>query len=68
MPIYEFICDVCGTPFEAIVASSGSPAPECPECASEKVSKQLSRFSGKSGGASSSGPKGSSSCGPRGFS
>jgi putative FmdB family regulatory protein len=70
MPIYEFVCDVCGTPFEALVGFSGNdPSPECPECDSTEVKKQLSRFSSKTGGPSSPGARSSSSsCGPRGFS
>lgn len=43
MPIYEYICDECGHPFEALVASSQTKS-SCPECGSKKLSRQFSTF------------------------
>jgi len=42
MPIYEYVCDECGHPFEALVF--GAERPKCPECGSSKLEKQLSLF------------------------
>ncbi len=40
MPIYEYICDVCGDRFEWLVRSGEEPA--CPGCGQKRLSKQLS--------------------------
>jgi putative FmdB family regulatory protein len=45
MPIYEYICQHCGTRFEKLVQSTSSTATiECPECASREVEKAFSTF------------------------
>jgi len=69
MPIFEYICQQCQHPFEALVF--GQQKAECPKCHSKKLEPQLSVFavSAKSGSAAapamSAGPCGS--CGdPRG--
>ncbi|MFN2148428.1 MAG: FmdB family zinc ribbon protein, partial [Anaerolineales bacterium] len=43
MPIYEFQCEKCGSPFEELVsnASAGQQV-ECPQCGSQHVKKQIS--------------------------
>ena len=40
MPIYEYACQDCGHEFEALVRSS--TVPECPQCHSTQLAKQLS--------------------------
>jgi putative FmdB family regulatory protein len=40
MPLYDFECENCGAPFEALVAA-GSPA-ACPQCDSERTSRRWS--------------------------
>lgn len=40
MPIYEYVCNKCQKPFEALVR--GGETPECPFCGSKQLSKQLS--------------------------
>lgn len=40
MPIYEYACEECGHEFETLVRSG--TAPECPECHSTQLEKQLS--------------------------
>jgi putative FmdB family regulatory protein len=37
MPIYQFMCEQCGTRFEAsmTIAEHGQNRPECPKCHSE---------------------------------
>jgi putative FmdB family regulatory protein len=42
MPIFEYRCEACGHRFETIVF--GAQTPECPECHTEKLEKQLSTF------------------------
>ena len=43
MPIYEYTCKGCGEEFETLVRSSTTP--DCPECHSTELEKQLSVFS-----------------------
>ncbi|MDD2608078.1 MAG: zinc ribbon domain-containing protein [Giesbergeria sp.] len=42
MPIYEYACQDCGHAFETLVRSGS--APECPQCHSQQLAKQLSVF------------------------
>jgi putative FmdB family regulatory protein len=42
MPIFEYRCEACGHKFEAILF--GDQTPECPQCHTEKLEKQLSVF------------------------
>jgi putative FmdB family regulatory protein len=45
MPIFEFICQECGTPFEELVRSSNAVGEvSCPYCESSQVAKQISTF------------------------
>ena len=67
MPIYEYICDECKTPFEKLVFSKQQEI-SCPKCSSKKATVQLSVFSSAVAGGStkSSGPSfsgGGSCCG-----
>ena len=69
MPIYEYVCEDCQTPFEKIVLNRQQEI-ACPKCASKKATMQLSVFSagnGSSNGvaAKSAGgsPGGGSCCG-----
>jgi putative FmdB family regulatory protein len=41
MPIYEYECRQCGHQFEFLVIPS-SPAPECPKCSHQELSKLIS--------------------------
>jgi putative FmdB family regulatory protein len=52
MPLFEFICDDCGTGFEELVM--GERAVDCPKCGSDDVRKQFSTFGVGRAGASSS--------------
>jgi putative FmdB family regulatory protein len=69
MPIYEYICDDCETPFERIVLNKNQEI-ACPKCAGKKNTIQLSVFSAPNGNengasAASSAPtsSGGSCCG-----
>jgi putative FmdB family regulatory protein len=42
MPLFEYVCRICGHRFEALVI--GSRTPECPRCKSEQLEKQHSTF------------------------
>jgi len=55
MPIYEYLCDACKTPYEKLVLSKGEKI-ACPKCGSARKTQQLSVFAahGGSGGASAS--------------
>ena len=48
MPLYEYICSKCSHHFELIV--QGSTTPECPNCQTRDIQKQLSAFSVSGGG------------------
>jgi putative FmdB family regulatory protein len=48
MPIYEYACQDCGNAFELLVRSS--TVPECPQCRSHQLDKQLSMFATASAG------------------
>ncbi len=62
MPLFDFICRSCGKEFEALVM--GSSKPQCPECKSGDLEKQMSVFAHRSsgGGSSSSDSGGGSGC------
>jgi len=42
MPIFEYVCQQCHHPFEALVSASRQA--ECPACHSRELDKQLSVF------------------------
>lgn len=63
MPIYEYKCMKCNQEFEYIVLGSDTSV-TCPECNTDKVKRQMSACSFKSGGNGDSSPSvGSSSSG-----
>jgi putative FmdB family regulatory protein len=60
MPIYEYVCDDCQTPFEKLVLNKHQEI-ACPKCASKKTTLQLSVFSASSGSTKGSSAKPSTS-------
>ncbi|MFN8444687.1 MAG: zinc ribbon domain-containing protein [Caldilineaceae bacterium] len=68
MPLFEFICNECGTSFEKLVRVSGSQADVlCPSCKSNKTQKLLSGFAvASSGGAGASVAASAANCAPGG--
>ena len=55
MPIFEFLCQECGTPFEELVRSSNAVGEvSCPYCESSQVTKQISTFASQVAGSSGS--------------
>ena len=65
MPIYEYLCDDCGTHYEKIVLAKNTKI-ACPKCASERHTLQLSVFSApaKNGSADASSSATGSAAGP----
>jgi len=54
MPIYEFVCDECGQPFEELVFSASAVSDVvCPSCESSHIKKKISTFATKVAGGSS---------------
>jgi putative FmdB family regulatory protein len=64
MPIYEYVCDDCGTRYERIVMN-GNAKISCPKCSSAKGTIQLSVFAAH-GAKSAGGPAASADSGPAG--
>ncbi len=45
MPVYEFICGNCQRKFRRLVGMTAQSRPlECPQCQSDAVKRQISRF------------------------
>jgi putative FmdB family regulatory protein len=54
MPLYEFVCDECGSQFEELVRSASAVGEViCPNCQSQRVNKMISTFASKIAGGSS---------------
>lgn len=54
MPIYEYVCEDCGTKFEKLVLRTGDEdGLACPSCGQSRLAPQLSTFAAHSGGAPS---------------
>lgn len=43
MPIYEYLCEDCGTKFEKLVRRNGD-AISCPSCGHDRLKTELSTF------------------------
>jgi putative FmdB family regulatory protein len=53
MPIYEYLCDDCGTQFEKLLRSSQNTADvACPSCGEPHVTQRLSTFAVPANGSS----------------
>ncbi|MBW7881142.1 MAG: zinc ribbon domain-containing protein [Caldilineaceae bacterium] len=62
MPLYEYVCESCGTFFEYWVRSASAKEEIlCPECKSSQVNKKFSTF-GMKGGSSGGGFSSGDSC------
>lgn len=48
MPIYEYLCDECKTPYEKLVLSKSEKI-ACPKCGSARKTQQLSVFAAHGG-------------------
>ena len=62
MPLYDYRCRECGHVFEELVRTMPGPSVlECPNCGQMTALRQLSTFSTRSSGGTSTS---SASCGP----
>jgi putative FmdB family regulatory protein len=56
MPIFEYLCEDCGSKFEKLVRRSASEndanGVHCPSCGQEHLKQQFSTFSARANGAS----------------
>jgi putative FmdB family regulatory protein len=52
MPIYEYLCEDCGTKFEKLVRNGDRAA--CPSCGESHLTPQLSTFAAHANGPSKS--------------
>ena len=50
MPIFEYLCEDCGSKFEKLVRS-GTNGVHCPSCGQEHLKQQFSTFAAHAGGA-----------------
>jgi putative FmdB family regulatory protein len=50
MPIFEYLCDDCGTKFEKLVRNGDQVL--CPSCGENHLTTQYSTFSARANGAS----------------
>ncbi len=72
MPIYEYLCEDCGSKFEKLVRRSGDSV-ECPSCGKDHLKMELSTFAAHANGSprQSEGPMpggcGSGMCGMPGL-
>ena len=48
MPIFEYICEDCGTKFEKLVRNGAAAA--CPSCGQDHLKQQFSTFAAKADG------------------
>ena len=47
MPMFEFACNDCGSPFEDLVFGTDISGVLCPVCGSSEVKKKMSTFASK---------------------
>jgi putative FmdB family regulatory protein len=45
VPIYEYVCEACGTLTELMQKVSEPPPSKCPDCGSKKIARLVSRTS-----------------------
>lgn len=55
MPIYEYVCTICGNHFEKLQKSGVASEIECPTCGSMEVKKEFSTFSSAGSASSAAG-------------
>jgi putative FmdB family regulatory protein len=49
MPIFEYVCDDCGTKFERLVRGNQAPD-KCPQCGQSHLTTALSTFAAHANG------------------
>jgi len=58
MPIYEYVCDDCGTKFEKLMRRSDTAQPLCPSCGKDHLTQALSVFATHANGGAETAPGG----------
>ncbi len=51
MPIFEYLCEDCGTKFEKLVRKVNQDELLCPSCGQDHLAQQHSTFAARSNGA-----------------
>lgn len=51
MPIFEYLCEDCGSKFEKLVRNGGASELACPSCGQKHLEQQLSTFAAHANGA-----------------
>jgi putative FmdB family regulatory protein len=51
MPIFEYLCEDCGTKFEKLVRRAGANDVLCPSCGQDHLKQEFSTFSAHANGA-----------------
>ncbi|MEG2464850.1 MAG: zinc ribbon domain-containing protein [Kiritimatiellia bacterium] len=44
MPIYEYVCNACGKPFDYLARTFSDAPKSCPNCGGKKLTKAFSSF------------------------
>jgi len=52
MPIFEYVCEDCGTSFEKLVRRPEANGVACPSCGQDHLKQQFSTFSARANGPS----------------
>jgi putative FmdB family regulatory protein len=52
MPIFEYLCEDCGTKFEKLIRNGGASELVCPSCGQKHLEQQLSTFAAHANGSS----------------
>jgi putative FmdB family regulatory protein len=52
MPIFEYLCEDCGTKFEKLIRNGGASELACPSCGEKHLEQQHSTFAAHANGAS----------------
>ena len=50
MPIFEYLCEDCGTKFEKLVRNGSASELVCPSCGQKHLEQQLSTFAAHANG------------------
>jgi putative FmdB family regulatory protein len=50
MPIFEYVCEECGSSFEKLVRRAGGDAVACPSCGTQRLKQQFSTFAAHANG------------------
>ena len=54
MPLFQYACEECGQTHELLIRGNEKPA--CPNCGSERLTRQMSAFAAVSSGSKSDAP------------